>query len=68
MAMTGKQFLAGKQITLMPQPVYSPHLAPGDFWLFPKLKMGLLGKCFDTSSHQMQNDSQPVHHTKRCIP
>lgn len=38
--MTGQQFLVGKQITLMPQPVYSPYLAPGDFLLFPSLKWG----------------------------
>jgi hypothetical protein len=38
--MTGQQFAVGIQITLIPQPVYSPHLAPGDFWLFPSLKWG----------------------------
>ena len=25
-------------IKTAPQPPYSPDLAPGDFWLFPKLK------------------------------
>ena len=24
-------------IKTVPQPLYSPDLAPGDFWLFPKL-------------------------------
>jgi hypothetical protein len=37
---TGQQFGVGIQIILIPQPVYSPHLAPGDFWLFPSLKWG----------------------------
>jgi hypothetical protein len=68
MAMAVQQFLGGKQITLMPQPVYSPHLTSGDFWLIPGLKMGILGKCFDTSRHQIKSDSQPVHHTKGGIP
>ena len=25
-------------IKTLPHPLYSPDLAPGDFWLFPKLK------------------------------
>ena len=26
-------------IKTVPQPPYSPDLAPGDFWLFPKLRV-----------------------------
>ena len=40
-----QQLTAGKQITLMPQPPYLPVLTHCDFWLFPRLKMGLLGQC-----------------------
>jgi hypothetical protein len=31
------QFLAGKGISAMDHPPYSPDLAAADFWLFPKL-------------------------------
>jgi hypothetical protein len=37
--------LGRKQIALMLQPPYSLDLASCDFWLFPKLKTGLLGQC-----------------------
>jgi hypothetical protein len=37
------QFLEGKGILAMDHLLYSPDLAPADFWLFPKLKKG---KCF----------------------
>ena len=33
---------------IIPQPPYSPDLAPCDFWLFPKLKRPLQGHRFDT--------------------
>jgi len=34
------------RITLVCQHHYSPHLAPCDFWLFPKLKSSLKVKRF----------------------
>lgn len=34
-------FLPQKSIPKLDQPPYSPDLAPLDFWLFSKLKMGL---------------------------
>ena len=33
---------------IVPQPPYSPDLAPSDFWLFPKLKRPLRGRRFET--------------------
>ena len=33
---------------IVPQPPYSPDLAPCDFWLFPKLKRPLRGHRFNT--------------------
>jgi len=39
--------LATKQITVLEHPVYSPDLAPGDFFLFPKIKGILKGRYFD---------------------
>jgi len=41
-----KQFLAQTLITEMEHPLYSPDLAPNDFWLFPKIKSALKGRRF----------------------
>ena len=35
-------------IKTVPQPPYSPDLAPSDFWLFPKLKEKLRGYRYET--------------------
>jgi hypothetical protein len=37
-ALRVREFLAKKSVTKMDRPLYSPDLAPCDFWLFPKLK------------------------------
>jgi histone-lysine N-methyltransferase SETMAR len=34
-------------ISRVPQPAYSPDLAPSDFWLFDHLKNSLAGRMFD---------------------
>ena len=47
-AMLTKIFLESEKILLIPHPPCSPDLAPCDFWLFPKLKIYLQGKEFDT--------------------
>jgi hypothetical protein len=36
-ALSMREFLASKQITVLEHPSYSPDLAPSDFLLFPKL-------------------------------
>ena len=41
------QFLAKHKIVQLRQSLYSPDIAPCDFWMFPKLKMALKGKRFD---------------------
>ena len=33
-----REVLAKNKTVIMPQPLYSPDLAPADFYLFPKLK------------------------------
>jgi transposase len=43
-----RNFLAKNKMTVVPQPPYSPDLAPADFFLFPKLKSALKGCRFDT--------------------
>jgi len=37
-----------KNITVCPHPPYSPDLALFDFWLFPKVKMTVKGKRFES--------------------
>ena len=41
-------YLSKMGIKTIPQPPYSPDLAPCDFWLFPKLKEELRGCCYET--------------------
>jgi len=36
-----QQFLAKKKMAVIPHPLYSPDLAPCDFFLFPKMKLKL---------------------------
>jgi len=45
-ALSTREFLAKKNIPVLPHPPYSPYLAPCDFYLFPKLKSKLKGHHF----------------------
>ncbi|UYV80186.1 hypothetical protein LAZ67_18001955 [Cordylochernes scorpioides] len=42
------RFLAKNGTEILPQPPYSPDIAPNNFFLFPKLKAVLKGRHFDT--------------------
>jgi hypothetical protein len=46
-------------MVIIPHPLYSPELAPCDFALFPKLKMKLKGRRFETVS-DIQRESEAV--------
>ena len=46
-ALSVREFLATKQITLLEHPAYSPDLAPSDFFLFLKIKEILKGRYFN---------------------
>jgi len=46
-ALSVREFLATKQITVLEYPAYSPDLAPIDFFLFLKINETLKGKHFD---------------------
>ena len=46
-ALSVREFLVSKQITVLEFPAYSPYLAPNDFFLFPKIKEILKGGHFD---------------------
>ena len=40
-------YLVKNKVSVLPQPPYSPGLAPCDFYLFPKLKIVMEGQCSD---------------------
>ena len=44
------QEISNYNIMRIPHPVYSPDIAPCDFWLFGKLKEYLKGKRFDNEN------------------
>jgi hypothetical protein len=46
-------------MALIPHPLYSPDMAPGDFCLFPKMKLKLKGRRFDTIE-EIQAESRVV--------
>jgi transposase len=46
-ALSVREFLATKQITVLEHPAYSPDLAPNDFFLSPKIKEILKARYFD---------------------
>jgi hypothetical protein len=46
-------------MAVIPHPPYSPDLAPCDLFLFPKMKLKLKGRQFDTIE-EMQAESQRV--------
>ena len=50
-----RNFLAKNEMTVVPQPPYSPDLSPLDFFLFPKLKSTLKGCHFDTNDKIQKN-------------
>ena len=52
------RFLVKWQITQVTQPPYSPDSVPCNFWLFPKLKLPLKGKTFQTIDEIQENTWQ----------
>jgi hypothetical protein len=52
-------FVTNNNMVIIPHPPYSPDLAPCDFALFPKFKMKLKGRRFETVS-DIQRESQAV--------
>jgi len=45
-----KQFLAQRKVTVLDHPLYSPDLAPADYFLFPKVKSHLKERLFESIS------------------
>jgi hypothetical protein len=55
-------------MTVIPHPPYSPHLAPCDFFLFPKMKLKLKGCWFDTTEEIQAESQSPWHSDRKGIP
>jgi hypothetical protein len=51
-----RDFLVNTNITVLPQPPYSPDLALADFFLFPKLKFTLKGRRFQEITENSQTE------------
>ncbi|CAG8845917.1 6728_t:CDS:1, partial [Gigaspora margarita] len=41
-------YLKKERVKILPHPLYSPDLAPCDFFLFPRIKKELAGKSFNS--------------------
>ena len=63
-ALLTRRFLTDNDMTVVPHSPYSHDLPPSDFFLFPKLKMKLRGRRFQTLE-EIQAESQAVLNTLR---
>ena len=54
-------YLTKMGIKTVPQPPYSPDLAPYDFWLFPKLKEKLRGCRYETIEEMNEAVTKVIH-------
>jgi len=60
-ALSIREFLAKKNIPVLPHPPYSPDLAPCDFYLFSKLKLKLKGNHFGTMENIQKVVTDELH-------
>jgi len=64
-----REFLAKQETIVVPQPPYSPDLAPADFFLFPKLKSTLKGRRFQTiRGDKRKFATGPSRHPAKHVP
>jgi hypothetical protein len=63
-----QSFLAKHGIPVVRQAPYSPHMAPYDFWLFPKLKRPLEGSRFDSREDIMRNATKERRSLPEMLP
>jgi len=71
-ALSVREILATKQITVLERPAFSPNLAPIDFFLFPKIKEILKGRHFDDIDDIRSNTTPalkaiPQNHLQNCF-
>ncbi|UYV80939.1 hypothetical protein LAZ67_19002228 [Cordylochernes scorpioides] len=60
-------FSAKNGTEILPQPPYSPDIAPNDFFLSPKLKAVLKGRHFDTRDDNRKIAVGIEEHSKRGL-
>jgi len=61
LAFSVAQFLTSKGIMVMPQPPYSPDLAPCDFFLFQKTKLALKRHHFESTENIQRSLTQALN-------
>ena len=54
------EFLTKNKTVIMPQPPYSPDLAPANFFLLPKLKTPMKEQCFATIEEIKEKSKQEL--------
>jgi len=59
-ALSVREFLATKQITVLEHSAYSPDLAPSDFFLFPKIKEISKRRHFDDTDDVRSNTTEDL--------
>jgi transposase len=59
-ALSVREFLGKHSIRVVPDPPYSPDLAPCDFFLFPRLKSSLKGKRFQDVAEMQLNTTRQL--------
>ena len=62
-----RSFLVKHQITQVTQPSYSPDLVLCNFWLFPKLKLSLTRKRFQTIGEIEENMTGQLMAIRRTV-
>jgi hypothetical protein len=72
MALSVREFLAIKQITVLEHPACSPDLAPSDFFLHPKIKEILKRRHFDDTDDIRSNTTAALkaisqNHFQNCF-
>ena len=66
-ALSVREFVATKQIPLLEQPAHSLDLAPGDFFLFLKIKEILKGRHFDYTDDIRSLKALPQNQFQNCF-
>jgi transposase len=60
-----REFFAKNETTVVPQPPYSPDLAPANFFLFPKLTSTLKGRRFESIEEIEKNSLTELRAIKK---
>jgi hypothetical protein len=55
-------------MAVIPHTPYSPDLAPCNFFLFPKTKMKLKGRRFDTTEEIQAESQRPINTDRKGLP